>query len=79
MKATLLMSAEKYVFNDCFLMKLSDLSGNPKLKMDSCSIPQATSNSYIPRFVLLYTEIIHEFKRVDYLLVQADKPWYNIN
>ena len=24
-------------------------------------------------------EIIHELKLVDYLLVQADKPWYNLH
>ena len=25
------------------------------------------------------TQIIHQLKLVDYLLVQADKPWYNYN
>ena len=32
----------------------------------------------IQQFVLLY-EIIHSLKLVDYLLVHADKPWYNYN
>ena len=27
--------------------------------------------------VRLYVEIIHELKHVDYLHVQADKPWHN--
>ena len=31
----------------------------------------------ILRFVHMYEEIIHSQKLVDYLPVQADKPWYN--
>ena len=31
----------------------------------------------IPWCVRLYEEIIHGLKLVDYLLVQADKPWHN--
>ena len=31
----------------------------------------------MPWFVRLYEEIIHELTLVDYLLVQADKLWYN--
>ena len=31
----------------------------------------------IPWFVHLYKEIIHQLKLVDYLLVKADKLWYN--